>query len=463
MAGRIRASAAGLRRRVVGAREVQVDHGRGPGSSGEIVFCGPMPPAATGIATYDRAVLDGLTRIGFFDRHDMDVKWPIGSMDAISIAGYHLGVFQLGNNIDFHLEVYRAAFLTNALVVLHDLALDDFVRALRAMGEPLGFMAGREAARLQPNLSSPDALRNEPLRVPWAGHVARRARGIIVHADFARSYLREAGVRTPIFVVPHPVIEEPSAIVRATEEGRRIRARLAGRGIARLVVAPGDINEAKRLDALAAAAALLDDDVHVAIVGRRLENFDPQPAIDASPAAARISVETDVSDEAFLAWIAAADVVVDLRYPHRGEVSGSLARAMQIGRPSVVSATGTYLDLPDDQVMRVAAGPPDPRELAQHLRLLLGDDDLRSRMGEAAAASMSRSRQQDDTAHGYERAIEQTLTLVRDPARKALAIWGRALVDAGVTEEMVETGYGMEYARALASFKGSPRRGDEDA
>jgi glycosyltransferase involved in cell wall biosynthesis len=462
MAGRIRASAAGLRRRVVGPREVQVEHGRGPGSSGEIVFCGPMPPAATGIATYDRAVLDGLSRIGFFDRHDMDVKWPIGSMDAISIAGYHLGVFQLGNNVDFHLEVYRAAFLTNALIVLHDLALDDFVRALRAMGEPLGFMAGREAARLQPNLSSPDALRNEPLRVPWAGHVARRARGIIVHSDFAKGYLREAGVRTPIFVVPHPVIEEPSAISRALGESRRMRAGLAGRGITRLVVAPGDINEAKRLDALAAAAALLDDDVHVVIVGRRLVNYDLQSAIEHSPAAARISVQADVSDEAFLAWIAAADVVVDLRYPHRGEVSGSLARAMQVGRPSVVSATGTYLDLRDDQVVRVAAGLPDPHELAQRLRELLGNDDLRSRMGEAAAASMSLRRQQEDTSHGYERAIEQTLTLVRDPGRKALAIWGRALVDAGVTEEMVKTGYGMEYARALASFRGSPLGGGED-
>ena len=69
MAGRIRASAAGLRRRVVGAREVQVDHGRGPGSSGEIVFCGPVPPAATGIATYDRAVLLGGTKGRTFELH----------------------------------------------------------------------------------------------------------------------------------------------------------------------------------------------------------------------------------------------------------------------------------------------------------------------------------------------------------------------------------------------------------
>src|SRR6266540_3134466 len=51
----------------------------------------------------------------------------------------------------------------------------------------------------------------------------------------------------------------------------------------------------------------------------------------------------------------AADVAVDLRYPHRGEVSGSLSRSMQVGRPTIVSATGTYLDLPEDVVVRVPA------------------------------------------------------------------------------------------------------------
>ena len=63
-----RAKAAGVSRRLRGPKAVQVEHGTGPGSSGELVFCGPLPPAPTGIATYDRAVLDGLERIGFNDR-----------------------------------------------------------------------------------------------------------------------------------------------------------------------------------------------------------------------------------------------------------------------------------------------------------------------------------------------------------------------------------------------------------
>src|SRR5438045_3183448 len=112
-----------------------------------------------------------------------------------------------------------------------------------------------------------------------------------------------------------------------------------------LVVAPGDLNAAKQLDGLLTAVAGLD--VRVALVGRRIEGYDVDAVVGAAGLGERVTVDADVTDADFLAWLSAADVVVDLRFPHRGETSGSLARAMQVGRPSIVSATGTYLDLPE--------------------------------------------------------------------------------------------------------------------
>jgi glycosyltransferase involved in cell wall biosynthesis len=423
----------------------------------ELVFAGPLPPARTGIATYDRAVLEGLRRIGFFERHRMDVLWPIERRDTPKLPGYRLGIFQLGNNVEFHLEVYRAAFLTQAsLIVLHDLALDDFVRGLRALGDPLGFMAAREAASARRNLTSPDVVRNEPLREPWCAHVARRARGIIVHSEFGRRYLEELGCRTPVFVVPHPVVEDPTTVRSAETAGHAIRERLAARGTRMLVVAPGDLNPAKRLDAVLAAIGELPDDVHVALVGRRIEGYDPDRAVEEARLGDRVTLAADVSDAEFAGWLAAADVVVDLRFPHRGEVSGSLMRAMQIGRPAIVSATGTYLDVPDDAVLRVAPGPTNPSELAARIRTLSEDPDLRASMGAAAAAYVERLRATEATATGYERAIDATLALVRDPAHKALAIWGKALADMGVGEDQLREGLGLDYVRALERFVGTP-------
>jgi len=50
------------------------------------------------------------------------------------------------------------------------------------------------------------------------------------------------------------------------------------------------------------------------------------------------------------------------------------------------------------------------------------------------------------------RALDGTLALLNDPTRRALARWGGALVDLGVTEETLAEGYGLSYARALDDF-----------
>ena len=428
-----------------------------PRSNGRIAFVGPMPPARTGIATYDRAVLDGLGRIGFLERHPVDVLWPVRREHHEAIGRYDLGIYQLGNNVQHHRDVYRLAWSAPGIVVLHDLALDDFITGLQSIGDPLGFRALGEAAGMRQRVAGdPDAAANEPLRVPWAAAAVRAARGVVVHAEFGRRYLEELGCRTPVFVIPHPVVESPEALARARERARDLRARLAARGVDRLVVAPGDVNATKQHGAILAAVGELPEDVHLAIVGRRGAGYDVGRLVDRLGLRARVTVGLDVPDEDFLAWIAAADVVVDLRHPHRGEVSGSLARAMQAGRPTIVSGTGTYLDVPEDAVVRVAAGRVDPDELRSALSSLLDDEGRRRRVGAAASAEVRRLADTDATAHGYERAIMATRELLRDPTRAIMYRWARALAEVGVDEPLLEEGYGMSYARALMSFTSRP-------
>jgi glycosyltransferase involved in cell wall biosynthesis len=415
-------------------------------------FLTPLPPARTGVATYSASVLEGLRRIGFMERHAMDVVWPIEPKHEGIVPWYSLGIYQIGNNVEFHGDIYRFACQAPGLVVLHDVALDDFVRGLKAAGDPLGFVAEREAARLRERLHSPDAVRNEPLREPWCGHLVRRARGVIVHSAFCKGYLEELGCRTPVFVVPHPVIEHDDDMRRAERHGNVLRRPLESRGAHTVIVAPGDLNEAKQLDAVLAAVAKLDPGVHLALVGRRIEGYDADRAAATSGLGDRVTVAPDVSDDDFRGWLFAADAIVDLRYPHRGEVSGSLARAMQAGRAAVVSGTGTYLDIPGEMVLRISPGPADPDELAAALRRLADDPELRARMGEAAREHIAERAASDATARGYAAAIEGTLGLVRDPVRVAASRWGGSLVDLGVDDDMVREGYGVSYMQAFEDF-----------
>lgn len=425
-------------------------------TNGRLAFAGPMPPASTGIASYDRAVLAGLRRTGFLERHRTDVLWPVRSAHQHRIGAYDLGIYQLGNNAEFHRMIYRLALAAPGLVVLHDLALDGLVRGLEMAGDPAGLDAAREAAALRYRVTDPDIARHEPLRVVWCAAVARAARGIVVHAPFCKRYLESVGVRTPIFTVPHPVVEDEATMRGAEPRARQLRATLEARGARTIVVAPGDINEAKCLPALVEAMATLPGDVHAVLAGRRIPGTDVAGAIADARVADRVTVYHDVSDEDFRAWLVAADLAVDLRFPHRGEVSGSLSMAMVAGTPTIVSATGTYLDIPKELVVRVAPGPADPGELASRILELRDDPERRARIGDDARRHMAALRATDATARGYEAAILATRDLVKQPTRAILARWAESLAAVGVDDALVDEGYGLSYARALESFERTP-------
>ena len=171
-----------------------------------------------------------------------------------------------------------------------------------------------------------------------------------------------------------------------------------------------------------------------------------------------MTLAPDVADDDFLGWLAAADVVVDLRFPHRGEVSGSLARAMQAGRPAVVSATG-HLPRRAGRARCCAwrRVRPTPRSWPPvcapwwTTRALRAPDGCGRARPHGGASATSEA-----TAHGYEQAVDATLALIGDPAHKALAIWGKALADLGVDEHDLARGLGLEYARALEDFERTP-------
>jgi glycosyltransferase involved in cell wall biosynthesis len=443
-----------MHRRIVGAirrRLYTWDHRIDP----RIAWLSPMPPARSGIATYSKAVLEGLDRIGYTPARRRIVPiWPIRHKHASTIPWHSLGVYHLGNNVEFHREIYDHAIRSPGLVVIHDLALDDFVNGMIARGHPFGHQAFREGLMYAAAVADlPEARDNEPLRIPYVAHAARNARGIVVHSPFVERYLRAFGCRTPIFVVPHPVVEREADVRRAHKRAAVLRGSLEIAGMRTLVGVFGDLNAAKLIDVVVAATARLPDDVHLVVVGRRIPGYDVGPFVRASGLGARVSIHTDVSDEDFLAWMCAADVAVDLRFPHRGEVSGSLVRAMQCGTPTVVSATGTYLDFSDREVVHAPAGMLDAIELAATIGGLVDDPARRRRIGDAARDRVVELAASDATARTYAEAIEGTFALLCEPARQALARWGGALVDLGITQDALEEGYGTSYARALEEFR----------
>jgi glycosyltransferase involved in cell wall biosynthesis len=412
-----------------------------------IAFLSPVPPARTGVATYASDVLRDLATTGFTKRHRLHVPRPNESLDA-AVARSDLAVYHLGNNHRYHGEIYRLAVRRPGLVVLHDLALDDLVRGLIDARDPPGYRTEAEAIAARRALGT--FVPEGPLDTPWCALAVRRARGVVVHAPFGRRYLEAFGCRTPIHVVPHPVPPPVSARVR--RRARRISARHPGRVIIGVL---GDIGRAKCIDSVLDAAGLMGDNVHVAVVGRRIPGYDVGAAIKNRRMTGRVTVVHNVRDVDFMAWIVASDVIVNLRHPHRGEVSGTVVKGMRVGKPVLVSSVGSYLDWPEGTVVRAPAGHPDPSVLAETLDPLVRNPGLRAAIGRSARDLIDRQDRNNATARDYGSAVEQTLRLLRDPGQATVERWAAAWADLGAVSAGARRLSG-DYLEALDEIVSAP-------
>ena len=127
----------------------------------------------------------------------------------------------------------------------------------------------------------------------------------------------------------------------------------------------------------------------------------------------------------FTSWVAAADVLVNLRFPTVGETSATALRGMAAGRPVIVSDHGWYAELPDDACVKVA--PNDSEALYQAMRRLAENPALRHGIGQRAAAYVQRDHSLATAAQRYRDFIDQIVGRVTDRLAKPESRHGEPL------------------------------------
>jgi SAM-dependent methyltransferase len=92
--------------------------------------------------------------------------------------------------------------------------------------------------------------------------------------------------------------------------------------------------------------------------------------------------------ERFVDYIGACDIVLNLRYPTVGETSGSLQRALGLGKAVLVSDVGAFAELPDDVCLKVPTLPDRVQEeedfIFEYLSALVARPDLAGALGARA-------------------------------------------------------------------------------
>jgi glycosyltransferase involved in cell wall biosynthesis len=355
----------------------------------------PLPPERNGIADYAAKLLGALATEHYDCGavcEDPLAEAPPGvavvdpAVAQRRAAGGRV-LHQLGNNPG-HGFVLQAMRRLPGVTTLHDLALlhlrqttgasrADLRAGLRDAPPAFGRYARQVAAEERWS-------RADHLLVDMAGEVLAASRAVVVHSRFARNRLRALhgeAATSHVEVIPHLL---PPLAVPSREEAR---ARLGIPPDTFLVCTAGFATAAKRFDWLIGALELAAEKgasfqwIHAG--AERPEEFPLGAAIAERPAlAGRARIAGYLSEAALTDHVAAADALVNLRFPSTGESSGSLARGFAAGVCCIVSDTAGYAELPRDAVMRVPLAGAVPA-LAEALAALAADPARAATVGEA--------------------------------------------------------------------------------
>jgi len=407
-----------------------------------VAYFSPLPPERTGIADYSALLLPALR-----ERLDVTVARR-GSKRAP--RGTDVSLYHVGNNPDAHAWIVDALRRRPGVVVLHDFVLHHLAAGmtigrhdghayLDAMEREYG-VVGRLLAHGVLDKRIPPLWEARPGDFPLAWFVLEHASGLIVHSRTVRELVRSAGYAGPVWVVPHPAWPVPE-IAPA-----RVAAGLA-------IGCFGVVNASKRIPELLEATAKVREahpDVTLVLVGPTSPGFDLDRRLQRLGLVDDALVREGWVDEARLwALMAGADISVNLRHPTMGETSGSVIRALSLGKPLVVSDVGWFSELPDDVALKVPTGADEVEVLSVALELLVTRADVRDAMGAAGAELARREHDVGRVAELYAAALEEVAggPAVDDAVLREVS---EAAADVGISADAAEA---REIARRLAEVE----------
>ena len=345
-----------------------------------LAFFSPLPPAKSGIADYSAALLDTLTReaaIDVFTRTEPD----------FDPAGFDGIIYQLGNN-PYHSFVYEQALKAPGIVVMHEANLHHLIADITIRrGDWDAYMHEVEYDGGASALAFAQRVRRLEVGpdyegVPMLRRVLEKSRGAIAHSRYVAAQLRATGYRGPIAVIPHGAWL-PDADRAAS------RAKLGIDEATPLIGIFGFLKPYKRIpESLRAFRRLLavHPEARLLMAGEVHPDLPLQSMISSLGIGANVRLTgfADIGD--FVGSIAAADVVLNLRYPTVGETSGTLLRSLGLGKAVLVSDVGAFAEYPDEVCLKVPVDQTEEDTIFEYLRLLVSRPDLRDHLGRSARA-----------------------------------------------------------------------------
>jgi glycosyltransferase involved in cell wall biosynthesis/SAM-dependent methyltransferase len=347
-------------------------------------YFSPLPPARSGIADYSEALIESLR--------------PLASLEVFSSAGqpydaarFDIALYHVGNN-GYHDFVYQAALAHPGVVVMHESNLHHLIASLTIRRDDWdGYVRECEYNGGAPARAFAERVRKLEVGpdyegLPMTRRLLERARGVVVHSHFMEAEMRAAGYRGPVAVIPHGAW---------IPEGDRNawRYKLGLDELTPLVGIFGYLKPYKRIaESLRAFRRLvrLVPHARMILVGEPHPEFPVEPMIRTMGLSANVRVLGFAPIQDFVGYLAACDIVLNLRYPTVGESSGTLLRSLGLGKAVMVSEIGSFREFPEDVCLKIPVGAGEEDLIFEYLNLLVSRPEVAQALGARARDYVAR-------------------------------------------------------------------------
>ncbi len=343
-----------------------------------------MPPSKSGIADYSEALAAEMAKRACVEIFD-------GAPKSFNPAAFDIALYHIGNN-PWHAFAYQAALKNPGVVVMHEANLHHLIADITIRGGDWdAYLAEAEYNGGAEALAYAQRVRKLEVGpdydgLPMTRRLLESARGLVVHSNFVAREMRAQGFNGPIAVIPHGAWI-PETDRNGTRESLGIDESTP------LIGAFGYLKPYKRIaESLRALRRLIkiDPNVRMILVGEPHPEFHVDQLIRTLGLTEHVRVLGFTPIEKFVDYIGACDIVLNLRYPTVGETSGSLQRALGLGKAVIVSDVGAFSELPDDVCLKVPVSPARRHEeedfIFEYLSALTARPELAQAMGKRARA-----------------------------------------------------------------------------
>ena len=424
----------------------------------KINWFSPLLPEKTDIAHYSARIVRQLCEHAELTLWTDQKRWdsaiericpvrPTQQMKWADLNYDGAAVYHIGNNPDYHTEIWRISTLHPGIVVLHDYHLQHlFGGIFKSRGNSTSYyrvmqhyygMRGIQAARDFWNGKVTTEYMSE--HFPLAEYPLENAIGVIVHNNYSFEKIA-CKSRLPVALLPLPY---PSTIDHETitqHMQNRLQTAQAG---CRLIVF-GYLGPNRRIESVLQALAQVRNrhgfllDIYgqvwdVELLEKKIAELGLQQ---------QVTIHGFVEEKELSEALNRAHLALNLRYPTMGEASGTQLRIWDHALPSLVTRVGWYAELPSDVVWFVRP-EEEISDIVSALNTFIENSHRFMEMGEQGKNYLEQWHDPKDYAQSLATFVKdvcerRTMTTAFDLAERAAAeisIWTDGADDAQFTQQ----------------------------